>query len=400
MDKISVVLLNYKKSQDTIHCVKSLLDQNYNDVSIIVVDNSEEEKYINEIFKEIKNTTSNLEMISEKESAEFKNLEFKKDVVLIKANENRGFSAGNNIGIRLALKNNSDYVWILNNDTEVEKDTLEKMLEISIKSNTPVITCKMKDFYKRDKIQYDGEKISYLGFEDKYDFIKIPKSISGANLLIKSDVFKKTGLFDEDFFLYFEDNCFHYQLTTNKIPILYVPFVYIYHKGGSSIGRFLENPFSAYYSSRNNLLIENKVNRNKYSEKLGYLEYFYSKSMRSKKILKSIILGIYDYLKGKKGKQDKLDYFLNLKPDKSKINFDLENLEELYQKYPTNVYLNKKLSEINRNNKRKKIDYLFMLTLLYPRKEEYYKEFFNTIKDLLNNQEDLKNGKESISMYN
>ena len=399
MKKISVILVNYKNSEDTINCAKSLLKQDYPCISIVIVDNSEDKKYVEEIYHALKQETSKITILSENKSQNFQNMEFQKDIVLIEANENRGFSAGNNIGIRIALNNKADYVWILNNDSEVEKNTIVEMLNSSLQYEFPVVTCKIKNFYDREKIQYDGDKIFYLGVEDYSDIIKIPKILSGANLFIETKVFEKTGLLDEDFFLYFEDNHFQHKLFSNKIKYLYTPFAQIYHKSGSSIGKFYNTPLSAYYASRNSLLIEEKLKNYNYIKKLKEIKLYYRLSINSKKILKAILLGIYDFIKGKTGRQNKLDYFINLKPDRNNIDFG-QNLEELYQQNSTNLKLNQLLAEKYKNKPEKRIEYLFMLSLFYPRKEKYYKEFFETVKYLLTNKEEKNNGKQSFSLHN
>jgi len=399
MKKISVILINYKNSEDTLNCVKSLLSQDYPYVSIIIVDNSEDKKYIEEIYQSLKQEVSNVTLLSENESQNFQNMKFQKDIILIKADENRGFSAGNNIGMKIALKNKTDYIWILNNDTEVEKNTIKEMLNISVKYNIPVVTCKIKDFYNREKTQYNGNASFYEGRYENSDSIKIPKFLSGANIFFKANVFDQIGLFDEDFFLYYEDNFIQYKLIENSVPFIYTPFTHIYHKGGSSIGRYYDTPLSAYYATRNNLLIEKKLRSYQYAKNLNYLELKYKNNMKNKKLLKTILLGIYDFIKGKTGRQDKLDYYINLKPDKSNIDLS-QDLEALYKQTPTNLKLNQLLAEKYKDKPEKRIDYLFMLSLFYPRKEEYYKEFFETAKYLLTTKEEKNNGKQSLSMHN
>jgi hypothetical protein len=388
MENISVILVNYQSSQDTVHCVKSLLNQDYPHISIVVVDNSEEERYVNEIYTEIKKLSSNISMLNEKESDNFKNLKFNKDTVLIKAEENKGFSRGNNIGIKLSLKNNADYIWILNNDTEVSKNSLNEMLKVSKKYKSGVTTCKIKDFNNREIVQYNGEKIYYINVNrEEADIIKIPSFISGSNLLIKSEVFQKTGLLDEDFFLYFEDNYFYYKVIKNKISCIYTPFTEIYHKGGSSIGRFMKTPLSMYYGIRNSFIILEKMEKltdKNLKKALDNSITYFLHSQRDKKLLKAVLLGIYDFLKGKKGKQENLEYFLNLKPDKAKLELCSKDLETLHKKYPTNIYINQILAEKYKNNIEKRIDYVFYLALSNPRKKEYYTEFFKATEDLLN----------------
>lgn len=397
MEKVSVILVNYNSSEDSIHCIKSLINQNYPYISVILVDNSESEEYINEIHEKLKDFHSNVSKISEED---FKELNFNKDIILIKASENKGFSGGNNIGIKLARENKADFIWILNNDTEVEKNTIEEMLKTSSKYNAQLVICKINNFYDRDKVQYYGETVSYQGeYSDFEDKIKKPSLISGCNLFLKSSVFEKTGLLDEDYFLYFEDNDFYHKIIKNDIPYIYTPHTKIYHKGGSSIGKYMATPLSAYYGTRNAFLILKKLDLYEYQDVLKQTLINFLKNQKKKEIIKAILLGVYDFIQGKIGRQDKLDYYLNLKLDKSRIDINNRDLEQIYKKHFTNINLNELLAEKYKNKPERAIEYIFMLALLNPRKKEYYEAFFKTIEKIFESSEEKENGK-SISMHN
>ncbi len=353
-DKISIILVNYKNSKDTAEAVKSLLKQNYENISIIIVDNSEDENSIEELKTLLKD--NNPKFYTENDSKTV-NLEFKKDITVIRATENRGFSAGNNIGIKVSLKNKADYIWILNNDTLVEKNTIEEMLKVSKVYNISVVTCKMKDFKEKDKVQYDG-KFSYITpIEDKVDIIKPVSFLSGANIFAKAEVFEKIGLLDEDFFLYFEDNDFHYRLLKNDIKVIYTPFTHIYHKGGSSTGGYLKNPLSMYYFVRNILLIRKKHKHFNYEEAFKEIEKQYAFNYKDKIMLKSIILGLYDFIKGITGRKENL-------------------LEEINKKIKIKKV---KKDELDKQN----IDTLFKLSFSYPRNKEYFLAFLENIRKSL-----------------
>lgn len=105
MEKIMIILLNYNNYKDTIECINSIkqnTSENNFIYEIVVVDN--------------KSTNESLAKLKEIEG-----------ITLIEANENAGFSAGNNIGIKYALDNKSEYILLLNNDTIITKDSIDKM---------------------------------------------------------------------------------------------------------------------------------------------------------------------------------------------------------------------------------------------------------------------------------
>ncbi len=350
--KVSVVLVNYKNSQDTLECINSLLKQSYTNISVLVVDNSEEEHYFEKLLKDLEK--SNIKVLKYIEGENVR-LKFSKDVHVIKARENRGFSAGNNIGISVALQNNTDFVWILNNDTVVLENTIKEMIEVSRIYDVSVITCKIKDYFQRNKVQYDGEKVYIEPIEEKNDILKPPAFLSGANIFIKKDVFEKVGLLDEDFFLYFEDNEFHHRLLKNSIDILYTPYTWIYHRGSSSTGGYLKNPFSMYYFTRNHFLLFRKIEKNQFSKALDTAKFYYENTYKDKKLLKAIILGIYDFVDGKVGRREDLLELINAK-EKPKIRKSLEDLT--YEE-------------------------LFELSFYNPRKKEYFRKFLQKTEELL-----------------
>ena len=109
---ICIILINYNSYDDTVECVRSLINQEYVNYKVIVVDNYSKDH-------------------NKLKSDSFLNKHC--DVIL--SNSNDGFAAGNNIGIRFAKeKYNPDYYWVLNNDTVVKPDCLKKLVEKSLKS--------------------------------------------------------------------------------------------------------------------------------------------------------------------------------------------------------------------------------------------------------------------------
>lgn len=100
-----IILVNYNGYKDTIECIKSLKNLKYNNYKIIIVDNASSDNSINELNQYVS-----------------------KNIILLKSDKNIGFSGGNNIGIRYAIDNGAEYIMLLNNDTEVEPNFLEYMI--------------------------------------------------------------------------------------------------------------------------------------------------------------------------------------------------------------------------------------------------------------------------------
>jgi len=163
--------------------------------------------------KEIKDCLASLQLIKVPKGWEIK------IIVVDNSKTNLGFAGGVNVGIKEALKNGAEAVLLLNQDTKVEKDFLSPLLENQADIVGPVIK-----FKRRGEWVYDfGGRINWWLGENKHWEIQNPKSkiqnkfkiknskikdidyISGCAMMIRRGVFEKIGLFDERYFLYFED---------------------------------------------------------------------------------------------------------------------------------------------------------------------------------------------------
>jgi len=266
MIKISVILLNWNQFKLTIDCLKSVLKSklgNKINLKIIVVDNGSKGKDVKKINSFIKSSGS------------------KGKIKLIKNKENLGFTGGNNIGIRYALKDKADFVFILNNDTEIKDDCiLELWKAFSKNGNIGIVSPKIyyypgfefhKNRYRKNDlgrvIWYAGGKIDWnnilgqhIGIDkvDKGQFNRIGQVelATGCAMLVKKEVFKKIGLLDERFFIYLEDLDFSYRARRKGFKLLFWPQAMMYHKNAGSTGS--GSPFQNYYFTRSRLLFARK----------------------------------------------------------------------------------------------------------------------------------------------
>lgn len=208
--KVFVIILNYN-SRDTIkNCLESVFYSDYKNFEVVVVDNNSTDGSF-ELAKGI-----------------FPKFHF------IKNEKNLGFAAGNNIGIRFALEKMTDYIFLLNNDAVLEKDTLSKLIRVAEKENYGIFSPLIHD--RNDKIWYSGGKINWHSMRAIH-LNNLPKDkkpyptqyISGCAMLIKKEVFRKTGLLSEDYFLYYEDADFCLRARKNGFGCLIVPSAIVKH---------------------------------------------------------------------------------------------------------------------------------------------------------------------------
>lgn len=177
---VSLVVLNFNNAQETIRCLGSLviLDQSKVNLDVIVVDNASVDDSLSDIKKHFPEFTY---LISK---------------------SNLGYAGGNNLGIKYALKNKSDYIFVVNNDVRfVHRQTLNNLINTDLDITSPMIR------YRHGKdVSFDrGGFVDYIFGRNSHHLHRKPDYLSGVSLFIRSAVFKKSLFFDDRYFLYYED---------------------------------------------------------------------------------------------------------------------------------------------------------------------------------------------------
>lgn len=289
--KISIVIVNYNAEKYQNESIRSIKNMNYSNYEIIVVDNG--------------STDNSLKLLR----SEFD------DIIIVEVKKNLGVAAGNNIGIRLALKRHADYVLLLNNDIELDKDILKILVR---NASNQVITVPKIYYYDRKRIIWSaGGKVNWkrglpyhigIGCPDGPRFSK-PKIVEIAPtccMLIHKEVFNNVGLMDERYFMYFDDTDFCIRANERGYKILYVPDALMWHKVSSSSGGS-NSKICQYYGSRNILYFMNKFSEKVGNEKKDFIINrirYVLKNYREDKNSKYILLGFWDYLRGRMYRKD------------------------------------------------------------------------------------------------
>jgi len=300
MKHVVISLLNFNSKKNTLDCLKSLEDIRKDDfkLTIVVIDNASKEDF-----------GLNSRIVKHK------------SLVVIKNNENLGFSGGHNVAIKYALDNRADYVLILNNDTYVDKDFLAKLLKTADEDkNVGILVPKIyfasgsefhKDRYLKNEI---GKVLWYAGGEmdwaniigqnrgvdevDKgqYDKTEETEIATGCCMLIKKEVFENIGLFDDKYFLYYEDSDLSIRARRKDFKIMYVSGSIIWHKNAGSAGGS-GSVLQDYYITRNRLLFGFKFAG--FRSKLALFRESLSLFLRGRQWQKR---GVIDFYLGKLGK--------------------------------------------------------------------------------------------------
>jgi GT2 family glycosyltransferase len=186
------------------------------------------------------------------------------DVGLIETPGNLGFSGGCNAGIRHALERGADAVLLVNSDVVLRPDALGALfaaarehpdagilgaLLLSREEPDHVASAGLSFSERTARLRHRnaGARIAQIAPGLAHD---VP-AISGCVMWIRTSVFRRVGLLDEDYFYSFEDLDFCLRARRAGFRVLLVPGAIAYHEGGRSIGR--RSPNRVYFATRNHL---------------------------------------------------------------------------------------------------------------------------------------------------
>lgn len=232
----TIAIVNWNGKQILQKCLTSLFaNTESSDYSVMVVDNA--------------STDGSVEMVQEKFP----------QVNLIRNAQNVGFSKANNQVIRFALGNGTEHILLLNNDVEIAEPNWLKELSEVLESHSKIGIVGCKLLYPDGKIQHAGGVITlrvpfHRGEGEKdtgqYDKVEFVDYVTGAALLIKSDVVRRIGLLDEGFSpLYYEDTDWCVRARLYGCKVAYTPKPVLIHHCGSSSSK-LASETKRFYSRR------------------------------------------------------------------------------------------------------------------------------------------------------
>src|SRR5665647_241089 len=250
-----LITINYNNSSFTIDLLKSLSHVKTS-FRLILVDNAssiEDFDNLSTFIKQVEDSSKYTE-----DSTRFLN-DPSKQFLLVRENKNLGFSAGNNVGIRIAQQQaDFEAVALLNNDTEVDPFFLDEILQFRKQNElADLIGCRIFYANQRDVLLYDGGtyykhscRAKHLHMNRRLTEIQtsdLPHQtgfITGCFMYISKNCIDKIGLLDETLFMYNED--LEYCIRAHKmgLKLYYVPNAVIYHKISS-----ISSPFSIYWLS-------------------------------------------------------------------------------------------------------------------------------------------------------
>jgi GT2 family glycosyltransferase len=236
--KISIIVVNWNGKQWLKNCIESLEKQTYKDFEIIFIDNNSSDGsvvYVEKRFPKI---------------------------VIVQTGANLGFAGGNNVGFAHAK---GEYILLLNNDTVSLPDFLENFVKAF--DTIPKAGCVQSKIVSLENPKNldmvgaywtDSSFLYYYGYGKLADLPQYNKAMpfftcKGASVMIPRTIIEKIGLFDDDFWLYYEETDFCHRVWLAGYECWYYPQALMYHAGGGTAIKF-DNSIIQFHNFKNKLL--------------------------------------------------------------------------------------------------------------------------------------------------
>lgn len=212
---VTAVVLAWNNYEDTHECLETILASNYSNLEIILVDNGSEDNTPERVRKNFP------------------------DVTVIENGRNIGVPAGYNVGFSQALKTNTEYILMLNNDVALHPDMVSELIDVAeSQPETGIVMPKVLYYGKDDEVWSSGGK--YRAFPpailmtdkntEAADTMRMIEYAPSCGLLIHRRAFERAGLFDPGFLFLFDDWDFSERVRTHGLKIWYTPNAYMWHK--------------------------------------------------------------------------------------------------------------------------------------------------------------------------
>ncbi len=252
---VSIISVHFNQIALTEAFIESVLSQSYSDFELIIIDNGSVHEPVSPLVEKYPS------------------------VCFIISEENLGFAGGNNLGIEKAK---GAFLFFLNNDTEIQDDTIEILVEHF--NNNPLcgmLSPKIK-YYDSNTLQYAGSgeinlytgRNSRIGYKEEdsgqYDRVYRTEIIHGAAMMVSRGLIGIIGMMPAEFFLYYEEIDWCQRAKEAGFEIWFNGHSTVYHKESMSIGK--NSPLKTYYMSRNRLLFMRRHTHG--FKKLSWIVFF------------------------------------------------------------------------------------------------------------------------------
>lgn len=284
--RVAISILNWNGWRDTIECLESVRNLSYTNYLTIVVDNGSGNESLEKLrdwgLEHCLQPGALVEYPREAalrggdaaSEARLEQCDSNQRLVLIRNEDNLGFTGGNNVALQYALRRPqpADYVFLLNNDATVDKDCLDHLIQAGRQARAGIMGAVIKDLESGQVFftgwvgsfpllrQFFSPLFSFRpGLPNPEQGYQLSYWVSGAGMLIARDVLaamhKSTGHYlDDALFLYGEELQFCGQARKLGYTTVAVSRAWVYHRQASASGG-PANPILCYYTTRNRIRI-------------------------------------------------------------------------------------------------------------------------------------------------
>ena len=267
--RLAIVILNCNRCKDTIACLESICSSAPGSYGVIIVDNLSLDDSVAELKRWMQNylpplTESSWSGMLKTSTINDGQACARPGITLLEARNNSGFSGGNNLGIRYALELGATWILLLNNDTIVACDALERLVKGAEGAGAHLAGGAVYEYADASKAWYLGGKFSWWGDKDLKCMRKGATEaqgtietdwITGCCMLVRREVFERIGLLDENSFIYCEDADFCRRAARVGFRRILVLGSKIYHKVGSTS---LPSALARYHFTRSRVYFHGK----------------------------------------------------------------------------------------------------------------------------------------------
>jgi len=300
---VGIAVLNYRHPEETLACVRRLLEREPASSRVVWIENDA--------------ATAREDALRVLRDSGLRWSELRADSAWLPSTgclgvifneENLGYAAGNNVALRLFARLGVPYAWVLNNDTLLASGS-SRELRAAAESRPEVGVWGAHIF--NDTERYVGGLISAIDYAT--DFAETAEVLeadplsfaSGCSLFFRLDVAAKIGFLPEEYFLYYEDPAFSFELRRIGYTISAVASVRVEHAGSLSTGR--RSALMEFYCRRNRWYFIEKYFPRALSRQKQMIWYNLQKwLLRGKFARMGVEMAAYrDYRKGRMGKTDR-----------------------------------------------------------------------------------------------
>jgi GT2 family glycosyltransferase len=232
MPFVYVLVLNWNNAPATADFLESCAALTYPNFQVVVIDNGSEAGSLDSVIAHYPATQ------------------------LIANESNLGFAAGMNVGIRYALQHGADFIFLANNDTLLASDMLDRLIEAAVAHEADLASPAITIAGLPERIWSMGGWRSRITLEivQRHRHIDVAKLrepfvvdyVSGCGMLMRACSLEKVGLFDERFFMYYEDSDFCLRARNQGCKLIVVPDARMQHRVALTIGG-LDSPAERYH---------------------------------------------------------------------------------------------------------------------------------------------------------